>query len=125
MRFADGASMDLERSTDVAISQSETIRHATIKTGILKVKNQAGSPEGAIVIATAHATVKVLDAQAVVAVEGDCTIVEVAMGHVQVTRTSDGRMLDVGANHYVIVRPTAEAKVLDGRLAWRLEPVRP
>ena len=37
MRFADGASMDLERSTEVAISQSETVRRAG---------GQAGHPHG-------------------------------------------------------------------------------
>ncbi|MGD0896707.1 MAG: FecR domain-containing protein [Thermoguttaceae bacterium] len=125
MRFADGASMDLERSTEVAISQSETGRHATIKQGILLVNNRNGSPDRAIVIATAHATVKVVNAQVVVASEGDRTLVEVAEGRVEVTRTSDGRTLAVGANNYAVVSPAAEPKVLNGRLAWRLEPVRP
>ena len=125
MRFADGASMDLERSTEVVISQSETTRHAAIKKGILIVSNVDGSPEGAIVIATAEATVKVIKAQVAVAAEGNRTIVEVAQGQVQVTRTSDGRTLAVDANHYTVVSPAAEPKLLDGRLAWRLEPARP
>ena len=125
MRFADGASMDLERSTEVVISQSEAVRHAAIKKGILLVNNVDGSPEDAIVIATADATVKVVKAQVAVAAEGNRTIVEVAQGHVQVTRTADGRTLTVNANHYTVISPAAEPKLLDGRLAWRLEPVGP
>ena len=125
MRFADGASMDLERSTEVVISESGTIRHAAIKKGILMADNVDGSPEGTIVIATSQATVKVIKAQVAVAAEGNRTIVEVAQGQVQVARTSDGRMLTVRANHYVIVSPAVEPKLLDGRLAWRLEPAGP
>lgn len=122
MRFADGASMDLERNTEVAISQSQAVRHAAIKRGIVVVNNDDGSPQGAIVIATDHATVKVAKAQVAVAVKGDSTIIEVAQGRVQVTRTSDGRTLSVGADHYVVVGPADEPRVLDGRLDWRLEP---
>ena len=123
IRFADGSSMDLQRSTDVAISQSKTAYRAAIRYGILVVNNFQGSPASAVVVTTAHARVKVVNAQVAVAVQGDRTIVEAAVGGVEVTRISDGRTLTVAANHYVVVEPAAEPKVLDGRLAWQLKPM--
>ncbi len=125
MRFADGASMDLERSTEVVISQSETARRAAIKSGIVMLNMMRGPAEGPIVIATPHATVKVIKAEVAVSAEANRTIVEVAQGQIQVTRIADGRTLTVAANHYVIISPAAAAQVMDGRLAWHLEPVRP
>ena len=58
MRFADGALMDLDRSTEVAIPQDEAIRHAVVKKGILYVTT-LGSDKRPIEVATPHAFVVV------------------------------------------------------------------
>ena len=77
-----------------------------------------------IVVATSRASVNMMDAQAVVAVSGERTMIEVAKGQVQVTRATDGRTVQVGEGQYVIV-DRDQPQVEKGRLAWRLEPARP
>jgi ferric-dicitrate binding protein FerR (iron transport regulator) len=125
MRFADGASIDLDRSTEAAISETKELRKAAVKKGIVYVSNLDISHAQPVVVTTPHVSVSVLDAQAAVAVSGERTMVEVAQGQVQVVRATDGRTISVREGHYVIVDRVVEPQVEKGRLAWRLEPLRP
>jgi ferric-dicitrate binding protein FerR (iron transport regulator) len=125
MRFADGASIDLDRSTEAAISETKELRKAAVKKGIVYVSNVDIRHAQPVVVTTPHVSVSVLDAQAAVAVSGERTMVEVAQGQVQVVRATDGRTILVREGHYVIVDRLVEPQVEKGRLAWRLEPLGP
>jgi ferric-dicitrate binding protein FerR (iron transport regulator) len=125
IRFADGSSIDLDRSTQAAISEAKEQRKAALKKGIVYVRNLHVLQGRPIVVATSRASVNVMDAQAVVAVSGERTMIEVAEGQVQVTRATDGRTVQVGEGRYLIVDRDLEPQVEKGRLAWRLEPAKP
>jgi len=122
MQFADGTWMNLDRSTEVQISQANSVRKAAVKKGILFVTAHHAAGEGKIVVTTANAAVTLVDAQAAVAVDGQRTIVEVATGHVRVGDKPDGPAVPVGANQYAIVAGGGKPQVATGGLTWRLAP---
>ncbi len=125
MRLADGSSMQVDRSTEVTFSESGGRRRMTIKRGVFFLTRQGASPEGGIGVATSHASVDVVDAVVAVAVDDHRTLVEVAEGRVEVAPKPDGPRVVVRAGHYLIVGATAKPRVVRGRLAWRLEPIKP
>jgi hypothetical protein len=60
-----------------------------------------------------------------VAVDGDRTIVEVAMGHARVSDRPGGPAVPVHANQYAIVGAGGKPQVAQGGLTWRLAPAHP
>jgi ferric-dicitrate binding protein FerR (iron transport regulator) len=125
MRLADGSSMQLDRSTVVTFSESPGKRRMTIKRGVFFLTRQDALTEAGIEVVTAHASIDVVDAQVAVAVDDHRTLVEVAEGQVQVAPKPDGASVVVPAGHYLIVGPSKKPRVVAGRLAWRLEPMKP
>jgi len=125
MRFSDGVSLQLDRSTVVVFSEVDGVRHAAVKSGIFYITKREASQAEPFIVTTIHALTTIVNAQAAVAADGDRTIIEVAVGEVQVTRRSDGRAISVPAMHYAIVTDTAEPQVVKGRFKWRFEPARP
>ena len=125
MRFADGTWMNLDRSTEVQISQADAVRKAAVKRGILFVTTHQAAGEGKVVVTTANAAVTRVDGQAAVAVDGDRTIVEVAMGHARVSDRPGGPAVPVHANQYAIVGAGGKPQVAQGGLTWRLAPAHP
>ncbi|MGA2068347.1 MAG: FecR domain-containing protein [Thermoguttaceae bacterium] len=125
MRFADGTWMNLDRSTEVQISQADAVRKAAVKRGILFVTTHQAAGQGKVVVTTANAAVTLVDGQAAVAVDGDRTIVEVAMGHAGVSDRPDGPAVPVDANQYAIVGAGGKPQVAKGGLTWRLAPAQP
>ncbi len=125
MRFADGVSLQLDRSTVVVFSEIDGIRHAAVKSGIFYITKPEASQAGPFVVTTIHASTTIINAQVAVAADGDRTIVEVAVGEVRVTGRANGRAISVPAAHYAIVTDTAEPQVIKGRFDWRLEPAKP
>jgi ferric-dicitrate binding protein FerR (iron transport regulator) len=124
MQFADGASMQLDRSTVVAFSETNGVRQALVKKGIFFVSNEAEAHASPVLVTTAQASAKVVDAQVAVAASAKRTIVEVATGRVPITRTSDGRTFTVERGHYAVVADSGEPQIVAGRLDWHLEPAR-
>lgn len=118
MRCPDGVSLQLDRNTVVVFSEKDGVRHAALKSGIFYITNRA-CDGGRFVITTAHAATNVTDAQVAVAADADRTIVEVAVGKVDVTRRSDGRTISVPNKHYAIVTDTDEPRIIAGPFAWR------
>jgi ferric-dicitrate binding protein FerR (iron transport regulator) len=125
IRLANGVSLQLDRNTVVSLSEAKDVLTAAVKHGILFVAKQDAAKKGSVTVSTAHTLVKVVDAQVAVAVDAGRTIVEVAEGRAQVTRTPDNQSVTVPANHYVIVGPDAKLEVVKGRLVWQLGPTKP
>ena len=125
MRLADGAAMQLDRNTIVALSEVQGKRQLAIKRGVFFLTRQGADHGEGITVTTSQASVDVVDSQVAVAVDERRTLVEVAEGQVQVTPKPDGPSVLVPAGHYLIVGANAAPRVHEGRLAWRLEPAKP
>jgi ferric-dicitrate binding protein FerR (iron transport regulator) len=125
MRLADGAAMQLDRNTIVALSEVQGKRQLAIKRGVFFLTRQNVDHGAGITVTTGQASVEVVDAQVAVAVDKRRTLVEVAEGQVHVAPRPDGPSVVVSAGHYLIVGADASPRVHAGRLAWRLEPAKP
>lgn len=123
IRCPDGVSLQLDRNTVVVFSEVNGVRHAAVHSGIFYVTanrdQDGGKISGKFVVTTKHGSTVVEDAQAAVAADDERTIVEAAVGTVQVTRRSDGRTISIPAKHYAVVTDTDELKVIAGPFAWR------
>ena len=125
MRLADGAAMQLDRNTIVALSDGPGKRRLAVKRGVFFLTRQNADRGDGITVTTSQASVEVVDAQVAVAVDERRTLVEVAEGQVEVAPRPDGPSVPVSAGHYLIVGADAAPRVRAGRLAWRLEPAQP
>ncbi len=124
MRFADGVSLDLDRSTVAAISETDGVRQVALKRGVAFVTQLGAAPGRKLVVTTDYGSVTVADAQVAVAVSPRGTIIEVAQGKARFRRKPDDPGIVVSAGQYVIVGAGIEPRALDGRLAWHLEPTK-
>jgi ferric-dicitrate binding protein FerR (iron transport regulator) len=122
MRFADGASVDLDRSTVAAISETNGVRQVALKRGVAFVTQLGAAGNHKIVVTTENGSVTVADAQVAVAVSKRGTIIEVAEGRARFVRKPDDPGIAVSAGQYAVVGAGAEPRALDGRLAWHVEP---
>jgi ferric-dicitrate binding protein FerR (iron transport regulator) len=124
MRFADGVSLDLDRSTVAAISETSGVRQVTLKRGVVFVTQRSAAHQQKMVVTTGNGSVTVADAQVAVAVGARGTIIEVAEGQVRFTRKPNDPGVLVSAGQYAIVGAGVEPRALDGRLAWGIEPTK-
>lgn len=125
VRFGDRTSIELDRSTEARISETEAGQDVELKQGILYATRRRATHPGRTAVSTAQAAVNMVDGQVAVAIEGPKTMVEVSQGQVEVTRRSDGRRMVVHEKHYVIIRDDAEPQIQKGQFVWRLEPTAP
>jgi ferric-dicitrate binding protein FerR (iron transport regulator) len=124
MRLADGSSMQLDRNTVVAFSESDGKRAFRIKQGIFFLTRQNAPQEAGIEVLTDQALIDVMDAQVAVAVSEQRTLIEVAEGQVEVAPRPDGPTVPVPAGHYLVVGASEQPRAVVGRLVWRLEPAK-
>jgi len=124
IRLADGSSMQLDRSTVVSFAESHGKRQLTITQGVFFLTRQDAAKDHGISVLTRQASIDVAGAQVAVAVDKRRTLIEVAEGEVEVAPVPEGPSVTVPAGHYLIVGASAEPKVVEGRLVWRLEPAR-
>ena len=112
LEYADGTVLELGPETLVTrISGGEGVparsghpgKSAVLERGALGVET-APQPAGRpLILATAHAEIRVLGTRLTLAIDGDATRLGVHQGEVQVTRLSDEATLKVGAGHVAVV----------------------
>jgi ferric-dicitrate binding protein FerR (iron transport regulator) len=123
VRYADGTSIALDRSTTALFAQVEKTKRVTLKSGTLSLMRwPEKSGRDAFTIETPWASVAMTNGQVVVAVMKDRLLLEVAMGEVEVRPGADGRTIKVPYGHYAVVKPRGQIDVTAGRLRWQLEP---
>jgi ferric-dicitrate binding protein FerR (iron transport regulator) len=122
VRFPDGATVSLDRSTTARVVQDGDVRRVEVQQGIVCAKTDVPLSQSALLVKTPHATAAVQGAQVTFVVGKDETSVEVATGAVEVTRTTDQEKVKVERNHTAVVKPGLTLKSSDGRFQWHLAP---
>jgi len=122
VRFPDGATVSLDRSTTARVVQDGDVRRVEVGQGIVCAKTDVPPSASPLLVKTPHATAAVQGAQITFIVSQDETSVEVATGTVEVTRTADQEKVKVERNHTAVVKPGLTLKSSDGRFQWNLAP---
>jgi ferric-dicitrate binding protein FerR (iron transport regulator) len=122
VRFPDGATVSLDRSTTALVTQDADAHRVEVRQGIVCAKTDLPRTDLPLLVTTPHASASVLGSQITFVVGKDETSVEVATGAVEVTRTADQEKLKVERNHTAVVKPGLTLKSSDGRFQWNLAP---
>ncbi|MBI5724547.1 MAG: FecR domain-containing protein [Planctomycetes bacterium] len=126
MAYQDGTSVSLDRSSEATLSQADDGRQVRVHKGIIYLTRHPTSSDkykGPILIETPHGKVELTDAQITLAVSADKTTVEMATGQAEIIGP-DGQKTTIKAGQYAIVQPNADVRPVNGRLEWRLEPMK-
>jgi len=122
VRYADGTSVTLDRSTTAIFSEAKNAKKVSLKDGILFVTRKSSKvAREQLFVDAPQASVAIDQGEVALVANGDQTIVEVAIGKVQVRRSTDGKAITISAGEYVLVRPGTDLSAARGRLQWRLE----
>lgn len=123
-RYDDGTRVSLDRSTVARFNDLEAGREIRLRNGTLSVMRWPAKPGRLpLVILADSGVVTMKNGQAVVVVQKDGLLVEVAEGTVDVNAGSGTEAVTVSSGHYAVVQPNTETQVHRGRLAWQLGPV--
>ena len=122
VRFPDGATVSLDRSTTALITLDADAHRVDVRQGIVCAKTDLPRTDLPLLVRTPHATAAVLGSQTTFVVGKDETSVEVATGAVEVTRTADQEKVNIERNHTAVVKPGLTLKSSDGRFQWNLAP---
>jgi ferric-dicitrate binding protein FerR (iron transport regulator) len=124
-RFPGQVSMQMERSTTVALTEADGMQQMNLREGTLFItKEKSPAAAQALLVSTAHASVKISSAQVAVATDAQSTVIEVAVGSVEVRVPGAADSLTVPVGHYLIVGSAISPRIEPGRLIWRLEPAK-
>lgn len=105
VQYLDSTSLELHADTAVTLSDGRI----ALARGLLRAK-VARQPKGTpLVVTTPHAEIRVLGTKLTAAIAPQATRVELEEGRVQLTRQSDGEILDVQAGSWTVVSRTSEA----------------
>ena len=122
VRYADGTSVTLDRSTTAVFSEAKNGKKVSLKDGILFVTRKSSKvPRERLFVDAPQALVAIDQGEVALVANGDQTIVEVAVGTVQLQRATDSKIITLSAGQYALVRAGGDLSAVHGHLQWRLE----
>ncbi len=120
----DGTNISLDRDSEARLSQANEGKRIQAYKGIIYLtRHSQGNNNGPVSIETPHGTVEVEDAQVALAISPDHTTVEMADGKARII-DARGQATQIAAGQYAIVQPNSQVKPVNGRLEWKLEPMK-
>jgi ferric-dicitrate binding protein FerR (iron transport regulator) len=112
----------MDRSTTAVFSAAKNAKKVSLKDGILFVtRKSAKRPGEQVFIDAPQASVAIDQGEVALVADNDQTIVEVAVGKVQLKRAADNKTITLSAGEYALVRPGKDLSAVHGRLQWKLE----
>jgi hypothetical protein len=122
VRYADGTSVTLDRSTMAVFSEAADSKRVSLKDGILFVtRRPSPGVREQIFVDAPQASIAIDQGEVALVANGDQTIVEVAVGKAQVKGATDNKTITLSAGEYALVRPGKGLLAVHGRLQWKLE----
>jgi len=124
VRYADGTSVSLDRSTTARFAEVDKGKRVMVKSGVVSLMRWPAKPRSeSFSVETPLGSVALENGQVVVVVSKDRLLVEVGMGQAEVRTGPEARPVTVTDHHYAVVQSDGQVEVATGRLAPRLEPL--